>query len=94
MSNEVQEVQEERGKDYGDFIDHSEAVDDIMDSLQWVSLQNGATYPKGFHTFLFYAVSKLVRLATSPNHEDSVLDLSSYSILWLNIIRRRKNEKE
>jgi len=90
--DEIKEVQNERGQVYGEFDDHTEAVDGIMTILKRVTVKKTGTgdWPKGFQTFLFYAVSKLVRLTTSPMHEDSALDLGSYSKLWLDIIRKRK----
>ena len=82
-------VQSERGKNYGKFIDHAKTVDFIMDKLRMVNMSKGPTtsldWPAGFETALFYMVSKLVRLATSPDHIDSALDLSSYADLWLRI---------
>jgi len=90
--DEVHEVQEERGEVYGEFSDHTEAVDAIMAILKKVNVKKNESlyYPTGFQTFLFYAVSKLVRLVTSPNHEDSALDLGSYAKLWLDIVRKEK----
>lgn len=96
----LKEVQADRGKDYGKFIDHSKCVDDIMKKLRQVNRSknsgkeraNYATldWPIGFETALFYMVSKMVRLSTSPNHIDSALDLSSYADLWLKIIEGEK----
>jgi len=90
--DEIKEVQNERGQIYGEFDDHLDAVEEIMVILKRVNVKRWGIshYPKGFQTFLFYVVSKLVRLVTSPIHEDSALDLSSYSKLWLDIIRKRK----
>lgn len=91
--DEIAAVQAERGNDYGEFIDHSGSVDDIMDILENINRKknNGdLKYPRGFRTALFYIVSKLVRLATSPDHEDSSLDLGSYAKLWLDIVRKVK----
>lgn len=90
MQDEVAAVQEERGKNYGEFSDHTEIVEEIMASLKKVNVRkNGSKrYPIGFETALFYIVSKLVRLVTTPEHEDSALDLGSYANLWLKMIRK------
>ena len=92
QKNEVQETQEERGKVYGKFEDHANAVDKIMDILEDLNIKKNdsleANYPNGFRTALFYMVSKIVRLATTPKHEDSALDLGSYADLWLKIIQK------
>ena len=87
--NDIERVQEERN-DYGTFENHAGAVEDIMRILKNVNKQkNGKTnYPRGFKTALFYLVHKLVRLATTPTHTDSALDLSSYADLWLKEIKK------
>lgn len=97
----LKEVQAERGNVYGSFADHSKAVDDIMKILADVNIKKNdrklkvneapsTDYPEGFETAAFYMVSKLVRLATTPTHIDSALDLSSYADLWLKIINPEK----
>lgn len=83
MSDEIKDVQEQRGLNYGEFEEHAKTVDNIMSDLKAVSEKNGVVYPDGFKTALFYMVSKLVRLSTNPMHGDSALDLSSYANLWL-----------
>lgn len=93
--DEINQVQSERGSVYGDFSDHAEDVEKIMAilSMHNAKKNNGVVcFPKGFKTAIFYIVSKLVRLVASPEHEDTALDLSSYSNLWLKIIRKVKNE--
>lgn len=96
MKDQLKEVQTERGNVYGSFDDHARAVEKIMGMLENINLQKNKgnlKYPKGFQTVLFYMVSKLVRLATTPTHIDSALDLSSYADLWLKIIEEQDNEK-
>jgi len=95
--DQLKEVQKERGNVYGKFIDHSRAVDKIVDILKDVNIRkNGSKgfedWPEGFETSAFYMVSKLVRLATTPDHIDSALDLSSYADLWLKIIEEQVDE--
>jgi hypothetical protein len=100
--DQLKDVQKERGNVYGKFIDHSKAVDQIVDILKTVNMEKQnfpisvlpkEDWPEGFETAVFYMVSKLVRLATTPNHIDSALDLSSYADLWLKIIEEQDDEK-
>ncbi|WP_373073851.1 hypothetical protein [Sulfurimonas sp.] len=97
MNNQLKEVQSERGNVYGGFDNHSKAVDQIMEVLRNVNKEkNDVTikqqWPEGFETAAFYMVSKMVRLATTPEHVDSALDLSSYADLWLKIIQPETQE--
>lgn len=91
MSEKLKEVQAERGNNYGKFDDHARAVDQIMSILKGVNRSKtkniDTDWPEGFKTAAFYMTSKLVRLATTPHHVDSALDLSSYADLWLKIIQ-------
>lgn len=83
---DIRETQEERGKTYGEFKDHMQATSVIMEELRKVNLlkdEGGLGFDPKFEVALFYMVTKMVRLATSPDHEDSALDLSSYADLWL-----------
>lgn len=99
MSEQLKEVQNERGKNYGSFSTHSKAADDIMEVLRSVNREKNNTtistnWPDGFETAAFYMVTKLVRLATTPDHADSALDLSSYADLWLKIIEKDNHETD
>ena len=87
----IEETQKSRKSDYGAFNHHTSAVDSIMKGLKITHDRNnkGKEYPEGFETALFYMVSKLVRLSTSPKHLDSAHDLSSYANLWEKEIERR-----
>lgn len=81
---DIRETQEERGKTYGEFKDHMQATSVIMEELRKVNLlKDEEGFDPKFEVALFYMVTKMVRLATSPDHEDSALDLSSYADLWL-----------
>lgn len=100
--DQLKEVQAERGNVYGSFADHSKAVDQIMDILKTVQVEKRniplsafkkGDWPEGFETAAFYMVSKLVRLATTPTHVDSALDLSSYADLWLKIIEKEAKDE-
>lgn len=88
MNNEIDLIQAERGTNYGRFADHMQATENIMNELRDVNLRkDGKGFPPKFEVALFYMVSKLVRLSTTPTHTDSALDLSSYADLWLQEIR-------
>lgn len=82
---ELEQVQSERGNVYGDFKDHAEDVETIMNILKEHNRKKNdiLLFPEGFEVALFYMVSKMVRLSATPMHEDSALDLSSYADLWL-----------
>ena len=90
----VEDVQLERGKTYGEFKDHMKATKAIMEELRTIHfLKDGKTkFEDNFEVALFYMVTKLVRLSTTPHHHDSALDLSSYAKLWLDEIERLENE--
>ena len=84
----IKEIQEERGKVYGEFHDHMAAASSIMLSLKLVHLKkNKKGMSEDFEIALFYMITKLVRLSTTPTHEDSALDLASYAQLWLKEIQ-------
>ena len=69
----------ERGAIYGDYGIHVEAVGDIMNILQNVcEKKNNWEMPPRVKAMNFYVVSKLVRLAATPIHEDSLKDAINY----------------
>lgn len=91
--DEILNVQKERGEVYGTFRDHSEAVSSIIDILNQVNTQKNkkkTRFTKIFEITLFYVVSKLVRLATTPDHLDSALDLGSYAKLYYDDLKQQK----
>lgn len=92
--DEISNVQSQRGKVYGNYIVNATAREDILRILKDVFQdKNGKiSMPIGFETTLGDIVAKLVRLAASPTHEDSVLDLQSYANLWLKIIRNKEKK--
>ena len=82
-NDEISRVQEERGKSYGSFVEHTKAVEKILRVLrEHRKANNKDNIPEGFETTLFYIVSKLVRMNNDPLHRDSCLDLESYARLW------------
>jgi len=80
----LEQLQEERGSIYGSYAKHAESVEQIIVVLKSVNFhKNGSIiFPDGFETTLFYTVSKLVRLAATPDHLDSAIDLASYADLY------------
>ena len=80
----LDELQKTRQSNYGSFSDQIIICDEIMALLRKRNVQvNGElNFPPGFETTLFYLVTKMVRLAATPTHDDSALDLSSYADLW------------
>jgi len=92
MTSDIKGVQKARTDVYGDFGVHAVAVEEILASLATVyeKKENVVPIPKGFKAFLFYATTKLVRLAATPTHQDSALDLSSYAELWLKELKNAK----
>lgn len=92
---ELEKLQESRQKNYGSFGDQIKLVEEVIELLRKRNIQVNGTleFPPGFEVALFYMVTKLVRLAASPSHDDSALDLSSYANLWYKeIIENSTNE--
>ena len=85
---EVQTVLSERGKVYGDYKRGCRARSDIMKAIKKLYLlEHKNTMPLIFEEYLRSVVDKIVRLAVSPEHEDSWLDLIGYSTLILKEFR-------
>lgn len=86
MSNELNKILEERGNDYGKYAHHARAVGTIIDELKEVHKRKNLPVPSEFSavesTTLFYVVTKLVRLAASPSHKDSIVDMINYLRLY------------
>ena len=69
----------ERGAVYGDYGIHAKAVGDIMTILQNVfENKNAYKMSSKVQAMNFYVASKLVRLAATPIHEDSLKDAINY----------------
>ena len=69
----------ERGVVYGDYGVHVDAVGDIMNILQNVcEKKNKCKMGTKVQAMNFYVVSKLVRLAATTIHEDSLKDAINY----------------
>ena len=76
---ELDGILAERGAVYGDYGIHADAVGGIMTILQNVfENKNAREMPSKIQAMNFYVVSKLVRLAATPIHEDSLKDAINY----------------
>ena len=79
QSENLDGILAERGAVYGDYGIHVEAVGDIMNILQNVcEKKNNWKMGTKVQAMNFYVVSKLVRLAATPIHEDSLKDAINY----------------
>lgn len=82
MSDEFDFVVEERGKDYGDYAGGTKLRTDIMDIIR-ARHKDVRGVDLGTEAFIniLDVVNKLSRIAASPEHRDSWLDLSNYAKL-------------
>jgi len=79
QSENLDSILTERGVVYGDYGVHVDAVGDIMNILQNVcEKKNKCKMGAKVQAMNFYVVSKLVRLAATPIHEDSLKDAINY----------------
>ncbi len=78
----VEETLKERGDSYGSFEVNVEGIATIMKELNHVhKCKTGEDLNLIDFTNLQYQVIKLVRLAATPNHKDSWLDIQGYAKL-------------
>jgi len=79
QSENLDSILTERGVVYGDYGVHVDAVGDIMNILQNVcEKKNKCKMGTKVQAMNFYVVSKLVRLAATPIHEDILKDAINY----------------
>ena len=79
QSENLDSILTERGVVYGDYGVHVDAVGDIMNILQNVcEKKNKCKMGTKVQAMNFYVVSKLVRLAATTIHEDSLKDAINY----------------
>ncbi len=83
---------ETRRNDYGDYLFGVKARAKILGILNEVhAINNGGTKLTNTQIGMFYdVVNKLVRLATTPEHRDSWLDVIGYSNCILNSLTERE----
>jgi len=78
----LEETLEERGSSYGAFDVNVEAIAAIMKDLNHVhKCKTGEGLNLIDFTNLHYQVIKLARLAATPHHKDSWLDIQGYAKL-------------
>ena len=78
----IDEILEQRGANYGSYKENVEAVAAIMLSLHKVHKEKtGEDLNLIDASNLQYQVIKLVRLAATPDHEDSWKDIQGYAKL-------------
>lgn len=96
VSNDVISTQTERSSNYGNYEDVTITISKIINILKESNIKKNKelSWPIGFDVTIFNLVNKLTRLANSPYHRDSALDLSSYSDLWLKIIDKESNNAD
>ncbi len=82
----LDKILEERGNDYGKYADHAKAVGNILEELETVNRRKFYPVPNELlpveKITFFYVVTKLVRLAASPTHRDSIVDMINYLRLY------------
>ncbi len=87
--NEIVDILADRGKIYGSFKTNIEARGSIMDILDSIhSDKNHSKLSSVDYQALNDIVIKLVRLAATPEHIDSFVDISGYA--QLNVCRLKE----
>ncbi len=78
----IEEILKDRGNIYGDFTMNLHARADIMGRLREVHFEKNKTQMlDADYQAINDIVIKLVRLAATPNHVDSFVDIAGYSKL-------------
>lgn len=85
----LDKIIEERSSDYGRYPVHAKTVGSMMESLRDVYIDKNNISSLGTSTFthveettLFYICTKLARIAASPSHKDSIVDMVNYLRLY------------
>lgn len=80
--NDVKKTTDERGEVYGDFGQGCDNIGHIMSALQRAHMLSHSTMLDATAYARFFPIAqKLVRLATSLDHEDSWHDIAGYATL-------------
>ena len=74
----IKEIQAERGNVYGAFEHQAVFVGKTLHELISVADDNGKALPAYALGSFAYIVMKLARLAVTPDHKDTLIDLESY----------------
>ena len=81
--------------DYGGYDINIQARATIMKALNQVHFsKNGERLPAVYVVMLSDLVGKLVRLAATPDHEDSIHDIEGYAHLYSAVIAMNKLEED
>ncbi len=90
----VDETLEERGEVYGDYRGGSELRAGIMGAIDIRHRDVRARQiDPVLRVYIFDIVNKLARLATSPEHLDTWLDIAGYATLAKDALQEEQNAK-
>ena len=92
VDSEVKGVLEERGKVYGDYEKQSIFRAKIMLDIQ-ERYKETHGIPMSFYDMvrIYDIVNKLSRLAVTPNHRDTWVDIAGYANLTVQTIDKERN---
>lgn len=76
-----------RGNTYGHPRDHFPLTEHLFNSWKTANAEHGAPVPKGIYHAVYMVCDKLARLAATPTHEDSWLDVGGYANTALSILK-------
>ena len=87
--SENSELLEKRASVYGDYRANLSFRMNFINSIkQKYQTENGKALPDIYEQFFIDIGSKLMRLATTPNHLDSWRDMAGYSTLILQSLQK------
>lgn len=79
----IEETLQERSEIYGDYDEGSEFRADVLDLMLSIYENNhGRPMPTIYAVMILDIISKLSRLATTPDHLDTVHDIVGYATLY------------
>ena len=84
----IKEVQEERSQAYGEYIYQARFVGTVIQAFTDCAEGNGRTPRYEDIGSIAYMAIKMARLANTPDHKDTLLDLESYA----NLHRKMKED--
>lgn len=90
----VKEVLEQRGAIYGDYQSGCHLRGYIMTMLraEYEVNHNGTAMPDIHQQHLWDIINKIIRLAVTPNHIDSWVDIQGYANLTEQVLRKELDE--
>lgn len=97
--NKIDDIIEQRGKEYGDFRDNCKFAYDFFQKNVYKLFYccGGSVKPPDFkdtkvlHYYIFMIGAKLARLHFNPTHEDSINDLLGYTKIYKQSCKFRFN---